>query len=135
MASVGGRIMYPIFADHLWNLQELSSTGSTRTTDSFEASLLTSTAEEPHSQQALSQGTINDIHKGSKFTVNSKERRRNERIEKLASEYTRAGVNRLIHGIAPNYMTSINFIYCMFEQIILYNVCLNRLFYILSFDR
>ena len=72
------------------------------------------------SQQALSQSTINDIHRGSTFTGSSKKRQSNERIEKLTSEYT--------SGI------TLNKIGLCFKHI-LYIVCLNRLFYKLSFSR
>ena len=54
-------------------------------------------------QQALTLNTIGEIQRGTTFRTSAKDKRRNDRILTLISQYTPATAERLLRGIAYNY--------------------------------
>ena len=115
--TVGGRRMAPAFPHVMWNVHDRYTDGASRTTNALEAfhhsfnsliscqhpsiwTLLTSLEK----QQALTTNTINEITRGTSFVHSAKERKRNERIQTLVSGYTLPQADRMLRGIAYNYM-------------------------------
>ena len=115
--TVGGRRMAPAFPHVMWNVHDRYTDGASRTTNALEAfhhsfnsliscqhpsiwTLLTSLEK----QQALTTNTINEITRGTSLDHSAKDRKRNERIQTLVSGYTLPQADRMLRGIAYNYM-------------------------------
>ena len=115
--SVGGRRLPPMFPHHMWNVLGRAGTGSTRTTNALESyhhsfnSLLYCThytvwklLESLAAQQNQTRSRMLRISREDTFKVSAINRRRNERIRNLISNYTRARAMDFLRGIGYNYL-------------------------------
>ena len=115
--SVGGRRLPPMFSHHMWNVLDRAGTGSTRTTNALESfhhsfnSLLScihpavwKLLESLEAQQNQTRSRMLRISRGDTFKASAINRRRNERIMNLISQYTLAKAMDFLRGIGYNYL-------------------------------
>ena len=115
--SVGGRRLPPMFSHHMWNVLDRAGTGSTRTTNALESfhhsfnSLLSCThpavwklLESLEAQQNQTRSRMLRISRGDTFKASAINRKRNERIMNLISQYTLANTMDFLRGIGYNYL-------------------------------